>query len=296
MGVDQNAGMVNVPARSYLFVPGHRPDRFGKALASGADAVVIDWEDAVPLAETAAARMATLSAVPQLQIAGVPWVLRIHTPSSPAGRDDLSLLSQPCAAPLVSTLSAVMVAKTESAAQLAAVQLALRRAGHPVPLLPLIESAAGWAALSELTRHASVQRLVFGHLDFQADTGIACDAEERELDPVRLAITLHSRLAGLEPPVDGVTTSWTDPARLQADVERARRFGFGAKLCIHPQQVEGVHQAFAPTPEQRAWAQRVLAADAASAGAAVQLDGKMVDAPVVLQARRVLAAFDRRTD
>jgi hypothetical protein len=104
---------------------------------------------------------------------------------------------------------------------------------------------------------------------------------------------LASRLAGLQPPVDGVSTSIDDPASVEADARQARRLGFGAKLCIHPKQVQTVNRGFSPTTAQREWARRVIEADAASGGAPVAVDGKMVDRPVVLKAQALLAAAER---
>ena len=134
-----------------------------------------------------------------------------------------------------------------------------------------------------------VLRLVFGHLDFQVDLGLACAGEEAELIPVRLAIVMATRRAGLAAAVDGVTLSTGDSAQLKADAARSRRSGFGAKLCIHPAQVALVNQAFAPSALELDWAQRVLAAFAAAGGGVVTVDGRMVDAPVVRLAQRTVA-------
>lgn len=266
-------------ARSLLFVPGNRPERFAKAIASGADAVVLDLEDAVPPAERPAARAAIAAAWAAVSASAVPIVLRVSTPGSEAGAQDLAWLAgQP-------TPAGVMVAKAESADALAAV----RQAAPGTALLPLIESAAGYAALPQIAAAPGVLRLVVGHIDFMADTGLRCSDDERELDPLRFAVAMYTRLNRLEPAVDGVTVAIGDDARLRADTRRALNFGFGAKLCIHPRQVAVVHEALAPSADELAWARRVIAADAAAAGAAVQLDGKMVDLPVVLQARRTVA-------
>lgn len=266
-------------ARTLLFVPGNRPERFAKAIASGADAVVLDLEDAVPPAERQAARAAIAAAWATLSAAAVPIVLRVSTPGSEAGAQDLAWLAGQ------TTPAGVMVAKAESADALAAV----RQAAPGAALLPLIESAAGYAALPQIAAAPGVLRLVVGHIDFMADTGLRCSDDERELDGLRFAVAMQTRLNRLEPAVDGVTVAIDDDARLRADTRRALNFGFGAKLCIHPRQVAVVHEALAPGAEELAWARRVIAADAAAAGAAVQLDGKMVDLPVVLQARRTLA-------
>ena len=107
--------------------------------------------------------------------------------------------------------------------------------------------------------------------------------------PLRFAVAMATRLHRLAPAVDGVTVRIDDDERLRQDTQRALRFGFGGKLCIHPRQVAVVHDALAPSETEIDWARRVIAADAASGGAAVQLDGRMVDLPVVLQARRTLA-------
>ena len=265
-------------ARSLLFVPGNRPERFAKAIASGADAVVLDLEDAVPPARKGMAREAVGAALKSMG-SDVPLILRVSTPASEAGAQDLAWLSQQ------PVPAAVMVAKSESAGDL----IAVRRVAPEAALLPLIESALGYAALAQIAAAAGVLRLVIGHIDFMADTGLRCSEDERELDPLRFAVAMHTRLQRLEPAVDGVTTAIDDDERLRRDTRRALNFGFGAKLCIHPRQVAVVHEALEPSAEEVGWARRVLAADAAAAGAAVQLDGKMVDLPVVLQARRILA-------
>ena len=269
-------------ARSFLFVPGHRPERFDKALISGADAVVLDLEDAVPPAAKAAAREAIAAAWPALQASGVPVVVRGNAVGQPAGDEDLRWLVQRAAAGLP---AAWMLPKAESAAALAAVRAQL----PDLPLLPLIESAAGQAALAEIAAAPGVVRLVLGHIDFMADTGLQCSDDEREIAPLRFAMAMATRLHRLAPAIDGVTVRFDDDERLREDTRRAMRYGFGAKLCIHPRQVAVVHAAMAPTPEELEWARRVVEADAAAGGAAVQLDGRMVDLPVVLQARRMLA-------
>lgn len=266
-------------ARTLLFVPGNRPERFAKALQSGADAVVLDLEDAVPPGAKQAARDAIAQAWPELRRAGVPLVLRINALQSPAGEEDLQWLVR------LAPPAGVMLPKAESAAALQRLHAALPE----VPVLPLIESAAGYAALPEIAAAPGVLRLVVGHIDFMADLGLQCSDDERELTPLRFAVAIATRLNKLAPAVDGVTVAIDEPQRLAEDTRRALRLGFGAKLCIHPRQVPGVHAALAPSDDELAWARRVIAADAAADGSAVQLDGRMVDLPVVLQARRALA-------
>ena len=265
-------------ARSFLFVPANRPERFAKALASGADAVILDLEDSVPLDGKAEARDTLRQAWPQLQQAACAVVIRINSPDTEWGQQDLSGLQG------LSGLAGIMVPKCEDAHNLQRVAQAF--AG--VPSLPIIESALGYLALREIAQAPQVGRLVVGHIDFLADTGMNVGEDQRELDSLRFEVAMCTRLGKLAPAVDGVTVSVDDEALIRADTERALHFGFGAKLCIHPRQVPVVHATLAPTPTQVEWAQRVLAAMQASKGSAVQLDGKMVDLPVVLQAQRLL--------
>ena len=148
-------------------------------------------------------------------------------------------------------------------------------------------------ALRAIASAPGVQRLVFGSIDFQLDLGI--DGEGEELLFFRSQIVLASRLARLQPPVDGVSTALDDEALLRADSERARRLGFGAKLCIHPRQVTAVNAAFTPDAQAVQWAQRVLQAAADAGGAAVALDGRMIDKPVILRAQDILARAGQQT-
>lgn len=265
-------------ARSFLFVPGHRPERFAKALASGAEAVIIDLEDAVPLDAKATARDALLAAWSGLNAAERARLLvRVNPPGTPWHEADLSAVAR------LSGLGALMLPKAEHPQQ---VEPAFRSSG--VPVLPLIESAEGLGQMDAIARATGVLRLGLGHIDLQADLGMRCGPDEAELAPVRLAMVVASRRAGLPSPVDGVTTATQDAEVLTADAQRSRRFGFGAKLCIHPAQVAGVHQALAPTEAECDWARRVLAAEVAAGGGAFSVDGKMVDPPVLLLARKIL--------
>ena len=155
--------------------------------------------------------------------------------------------------------------------------------------VPLVESAEGVAALDTMARAPQVLRLAFGHLDFQADAGLACGVDESELVPVRLALVLASRRAALPAPVDGVSPGTQDTVQLASDAARGRRGGFGGKLCIHPAQVMVVNAAFTPSAAEIDWAQRVVTGFAAAGGGVFSLDGRMVDAPVLLLAQRTLA-------
>jgi citrate lyase subunit beta/citryl-CoA lyase len=267
-------------ARTFLFVPGNQPARFSKALHSGADAIVIDLEDSVPAHEKTLAREAITAAWDALGAAAIPVVVRINAPTANHAlhEEELRWLAN------LSRLAGVMTPKTESGAVINTV----RQAAPAACVLPLIESAAGYANLTNIANSAGVLRLVLGHLDLMVDTGINCGQDEIELAPTRFAMTIATRLASLAPPVDGVTQAIVDEARLRADVQRSMRFGFGGKLCIHPRQVATVHDVMTPSHDELAWAQRVIEANEISRGAAIQVDGRMVDAPVVARARRLL--------
>lgn len=266
-----------VPARTYLFVPGTRPERFVKALASGADRVVLDLEDAVAPDDKANARSAIttwLQGATPAERSRI--VVRINDAGTPWFAADLAALND-------APTTAVLLPKAESAAQVAETQAALPDAG----ILALIESARGVSEVEHIAA-AGAQRLVFGTLDFALDLDMDISTDASGLGYAASRIAIASRLAGLSAPVAGVTPQLDDEERLLSDLADARRFGFGAKLCIHPRQVQPIHAALHPGAQALDWAQRVLIADAASPGAA-RLDGRMIDRPVVLQAQRTLA-------
>ncbi len=263
-------------ARTYLFVPGTRPERFGKALASGADAVILDLEDAVAADDKAAARQTIANwltgAAPSDRSR---IVVRINDAESEWFSEDLLALRETGA-------TGILLPKAESAQQIAATRAALPGAR----VFALIESARGVAQV-ETVAAAGASRLVFGTLDFALDLDIDISTDASGLAYAASRIALASRVAGLPSPVAGVTPQLDDRTRLLADLDVARAHGFGAKLCIHPSQVEPIHAALRPSVQALDWARRVLAADAASPGTA-RLDGRMVDRPVVLQAQRTL--------
>ena len=267
------------PPRSYLFVPGDRPERFDKALASGADAVVFDLEDAVLPAAKAAAREA-VAATLQGGAAPERIVIRINEAAAPWHAEDVAMAA-------ARGVQALMLPKAEQPGTL----VQLTEACPAARLLPLVESARGVLAAEALAAVPGVQRLVFGTIDYALDLDLAGDlALSIGLDHAASRLALASRAAGIESPVAGVTVALDDQALLLADLARARAHGFGAKLCIHPRQVAAVHAALAPAAEELAWAQRVVAVAAAgTAQGAVQLDGRMIDRPVIERARRLLA-------
>jgi citrate lyase subunit beta/citryl-CoA lyase len=256
--------------RSYLFVPGNRPERFDKACAAGAGAVIIDLEDAVVPAEKIAARVA----LHDWLSASKAVLIRINSADTEWFHDDLALCRLP-------GVAGIVLPKAERAEQVRNVADAGATA-----ILPLIESAQGFAHLADIAQQVSVQRLIFGSIDFQLDMGI--EGEDDELLFFRSQLVLQSKLADLLSPVDGVSVGIDDIGQLRIDTQRARRLGFGAKLCIHPRQVESVNREFRPDAASIVWAESVIAASDKAGGAAVAVDGKMVDRPVMMKALAIL--------
>ena len=263
-------------ARSYLFVPGDRPERFDKALASGADRVVLDLEDAVAPEAKAGARAAVGARLRSAQGADLErFVVRINDESTVWFEADLALLQ-------AGRAHAMMLPKAERPATVARV----RGACPQIEVLALIETARGVLEADAIAGAPGVSRLVFGTIDFALDLSLSGDPAG--FDPPASRLALVSRAAGLATPVAGVTTEIADETPLLADLARARAHGFGAKLCIHPRQVAAVHAALQPSAAEVEWARRVIAAAQGQAGA-VQVDGRMVDRPVVERARALLA-------
>jgi citrate lyase subunit beta / citryl-CoA lyase len=273
-------------ALSYLFVPGNRPERFSKAIASGTHRVIIDLEDAVSPAEKTNARLALGDWFDAKEHATV--LIRINDSSTPWYFDDLALLKR-------LNVQNVMLPKCESAFQVAS---ALEHLVPAASIHALIETANAMMALNEIACAPGLSRLAFGSLDYMSDLNIPSlrDADGRSsfaLDVAASQIVIASRAAGLPSPLAGVTPE-LDPGQVSVDAAYARSLGFGAKMCIHPAQVIPVNVAFSPTADELAWANKVLTVWSASSGDALQLDGKMIDRPVVLKAERMLALSKTR--
>jgi len=262
-------------ARSYLFVPGDRPDRYGKALAAGADAVIIDLEDAVAPEAKAGARTSLVAWARDNRPAAAEVYVRINAADTADFESDLAALRE-------AGITGVVLSKVENPSHIKSVRTALPTAR----VVALIESARGLAAVEAVCATPGVERLGFGALDYANDLGLEGDPGPG-LAYAQGRMAVASRVQGLAPPIAGVTTALDDAERLKADLAQSRAYGFTAKLCIHPRQVAVVHDALRPSPAEVEWARRVEAAVAAGAGA-VQVDGRMVDRPVILRARDIL--------
>lgn len=252
-------------ARSFLFVPGDRPERFLKAVASGTDVVVLDLEDAVSAENKGAARQAVSA-----------WLSETGHALVRIGRDeDVEALRG------LPGLLGVMVPKAENPEALSRISEAVER-----PVIALIESASGVLAANSLASVPGVARLAFGELDLAAD--IAARPNQRAMLMARSLLVLASRAQGLPGPLDGVTAKIDDDSLLKDDLHAALELGMSGKLLIHPRQVAVAHDAFRPSAEEVTWARRVV--ESTEGGEAVaKVDGLMVDAPVLLRAQAILA-------
>lgn len=292
--------MTDAPNRTYLFAPGDHERRATKALASGADAAILDLEDAVAVAAKPAARAAVRALLEGAPRAGRAFV-RVNAFGTEWCFGDLDALV--CAA-----LDGIVLPKLESAAELVAVDWAVsaleRARGLPpreIEIMPILETALGHQRLPELARAAAslggrVRRLSFGAGDYTLDLGILWDRDETGLAAMRAAVVLASRAAGLEPPVDTVWIELADQEGYEASCARGAAAGFQGRLCIHPDQLEAAHAAYSPTAEEVLRAERIVAAFAeaeAKGLASIQVDGRFVDYPIVERAQRVLRLAER---
>ena len=278
------------PLRSYLYVPGDAPDKLAKAAGRGADAVIVDLEDAVPQAGKDAARSA-VAAFLRSAPPGVAWWVRINP--GRLGHVDAATVVGP-------GLAGLCVAKAESAAELVALDEVLgaaeSAAGSPVgttPVVPLLESAAAVVAALDIARAPRVRRLQLGEADLRADLGVTLGPDERELLFVRSQVVLASAAVGIEPPVGPVSTDFRDLVALRESTMALRRLGFVGRACIHPAQVAVVNEVFTPAPDEVATAADLVARfDAAvrdGVGVCLDAQGRLVDEAVVRSARRLLA-------
>lgn len=275
--------------RSLLFVPGDRPDRFAKAAASGADALILDLEDAVAASGKADARAAVADWLGEPAV--VPRFVRINPVDGVLAVDDLDAL-------VGTRPDGIVVPKAEGAATIARIDTLLAERGlADLPLLPIATETP--AAIFQLGSYAGVGHrlagLTWGAEDLPAAIGATTAREDdgRYTAPYELArsLTLFGAHAAGVAAIDTVYPAIRDEAGLIAYAARAARDGFTGMMAIHPAQVAGINAAFTPTPEAIARAQAIVDAFTAQPDAgALQVDGRMVDAPHLKQARRVLGA------
>ncbi len=263
-------------ARSYLYVPGHRPDRFAKALASGTDAVILDLEDAVPVPAKDTAREDVATFLAGLTTAAVETWVRIN--DGDRGRDDLAALAG------IGALAGVIVPKSTPDV------IAARHAqAQHVALVPLVESAAGITDVTAIATADGVRTLAIGEVDLAADLGLGDDVPDAVLWSLRTQVVVACAAAGRSAPLGPVSRDIDDLARFESTARALRAAGFGAVQAIHPKQVPVINAVYTPTADEITAAQRIIElAEAADGGVFVDDDGRMIDEAVLRSARRIL--------
>jgi citrate lyase subunit beta/citryl-CoA lyase len=287
--------------RSFLFAPGNVARRVEKALALDADAVIVDLEDSVAVHEKEQTRAAVAQALARPR-KGRGYV-RVNAPSTAFCYGDL-------VATIRTGVDGVVLPKVESAADLHAIDwlmAALERerglAEGSIDLMPQVETAAGVQRIDRIVQARNlrpyrgpwrVKRLAFGAADYGHELGLSPSLDEPELADARARVVLASRAAGMENPIDSPWFHFKETDAFQRALERSRRGGFQGRLCVHPDQLGPVNRAYLPSEEELARAERIVAAfrEAEARGvAAIQVDGQMIDYPVVHRAQAVIEAM-----
>jgi len=272
----------NVPPRSALYVPGHRADLLSRALERGADSLIVDLEDAVPLDQKDAARAAVAAWLADLDPGDCAVWVRVN-PGAPRLADVEAIAASPA-------LAGICLAKTDDVAEVEAVADLLTWNGSSAAIAPVLETATAVLAAPAIARAPRVRRLQLGEADLVGELGLEPDEVQSELAWIRTMVVLASSAAGLEPPLGPVATDFRDLDALRASSLRLRRAGFRGRACIHPAQLAVVHEVFTPSDAEVAAARAAVERfDAAGGGAVVGADGTLVDEAVVRRSRRILA-------
>lgn len=282
-----------MPLRSFLFAPSNHPRRVEKALTLGADAVILDLEDAVAIAEKPATRGAVVAAYTRPRT-GLLYV-RVNAADTEFCYGDFTAIVRP-------GLDGIILPKVESAATLQTIDWLLGNlererglARGAIDLVPIIETAKGLRDIDAiLCAGTRVRHCAFGAGDFTLDVNMTWSRAEHELAYARARVVTASRAAGIEAPLDTVWVDLQDEEGLEASTREALALGFQGKMCIHPNQIAVVNRVFTPSNAEIDFAERVVAAFAQAekeGSAAIQLDGKFIDYPIVYRARRTLEAM-----
>jgi len=280
------------PLRTWLFAPGNHARKVEKVFTVGADAVVLDLEDAVALEQKVATRATVVDALKTRPERASRGYIRVNSSDTDFCYGDLQEVIGPW-------LDGIMLPKVESASQLQMIDWLIgqieRERGMAVgrlDILPIIETGRGVAAIDEIAQAGTrIKRVSFGAGDFTNDMGMVWTPEEGELSHARSVIALASRIAGLDAPIDTVFIDLADSAHLEQSARTALALGFRGKLCIHPAQIAPVNAVFTPSAEEVARAQKhveAFAAAEAEGSASIQVDGYFVDYPIYEKALRTL--------
>ena len=271
--------------RSALFTPGTEAARLRNAITSGADVCIFDLEDSVPAARIGEARDVVSRALDELAGKARIW-LRVHPASSHEMAEDLRTMP-------LSALEAVVLPKASHRDDVQTCRRAMKQARVPaeLPVVPIIESAAGVLGCAGIAEVSDVACLALGRFDLAADLGVDPDGTSAALAMARASVVLASAAARLDPALDSPWLKITDLDGLRTAAERARADGFGGMLVIHPSHLTTVNEVFSPTANELAWARGIIASAAAPEGGgrgAYTRDGEMVDEAIVKRARGIL--------
>ena len=269
--------------RSVLFSPGDKPDLMRKAAMGDADVVVFDLEDAVAPADKRDARDAVCEVLADLE-ADCEIAVRVNPIGLGAMTDLEAILEGP-------RPDSIMVPKTEDATDIQRVQARLAETGVSCPVLALIESAAGVLRADEIATVDATDALLFGAEDLAADIGATRTSEGIEVLYARERTVIAASAAGIDA-IDIVYTDYGDTDGLREETAFARQLGYDGKMAIHPDQVPVINDAFTPSDDDIEWAERVLAARDRSETGVFEVDGEMIDAPLIAQAERILERAD----
>ncbi|MGF6147668.1 (3S)-malyl-CoA thioesterase [Kingella potus] len=261
----------------FLFVPGNRTDLIANAFGIGADEVVVDWEDALAEADKDQAALDLAAYCGSSGARGI-W-LRTNSADSSRFPRDCEALTE------LSAVKGVFLPKAERPADITSLHLACGK-----PVIALIETAKGILNLPQIAFAQGLHALSYGCLDLTNELGLnfGTPAAGTFFNHLRIELLLHSRLNGLFPPIETVFPDFSDDDGLRRHTEFWRDIGFGGMLCIHPKQVALAKILLQPTPESAAFAEKVLSAAEQNRSGVFQVDGKMVDAPVIARAKKLL--------
>ena len=282
------------PNRTFLFAPGNHPRKVEKVFDAGADAVILDLEDAVPILEKAATRAVLVEAMQRPR--KCRGYVRVNALDTEFCFGDVEAV-------VARGVDGVILPKVERAADLEKVDWLMtgleEKAGLQIggiDLIPILETGKGIANAREIcSAGGRLKRVAFGAGDYTRDMGMEWTVGEAEIAPAQAEVVLASRINGLEPPIDTVYIHIKDDDGFTASARRARHFGFQGKMCIHPVQVPLANGVFTPTAEEAEFSRQVIAAFAeaeAAGSASIQLDGYFIDYPIVEKAKRVVALAD----
>jgi citrate lyase subunit beta/citryl-CoA lyase len=283
------------PNRTFLFAPGNHPRKVEKVFDAGADAVILDLEDAVAISEKPATRAVVVEAL--LKPRKCRGYVRVNALDTEFCFEDIEAI-------IAKDVDGIVLPKVERAADLQMVDWMMtgleKRKGLPVggiDLLPIIETGKGITDVRAIAGAGieRMKRLSFGAGDYTRDMGMEWTLGEAELAPYQAEVVLASRINELEPPLDTVFIHIKETEAFAASCERVKNMGFQGKLCIHPGQIAIANAAFTPTAQEAAFARTVISEFAkaeAEGSASIQIDGYFVDYPIVVKAERIVALAD----